>query len=160
MAPFGWTDKSAEKALLADLLWEKNTVPAEKTSWKRRIISRVNRLNIHKQCDHITRMTLVHVVDISCTWAIHAAEAASRSNDVHACTPIPDGQPAARHDESADAVMSFSSSNKRWTNKRGNLYACFPVLISLPYHRWKLAHFLYYLHLYQLKSTPISLGLH
>jgi hypothetical protein len=32
------------KTLLADLCWEKNTIPAEKTNWKRRIISRVNRL--------------------------------------------------------------------------------------------------------------------
>jgi hypothetical protein len=27
---------------LADFLWEKNTVPAEKTSWIRRIISQMN----------------------------------------------------------------------------------------------------------------------
>jgi hypothetical protein len=31
------------KTLLADLLWEENTVLAEKTSWKVRIISRMNR---------------------------------------------------------------------------------------------------------------------
>jgi hypothetical protein len=31
------------KTQLTDWLWEKNTVSAEKTSWKRRIISRINR---------------------------------------------------------------------------------------------------------------------
>jgi hypothetical protein len=36
LEPFGWNYKS-------DFLWEKNTVPAEKTSWIRRIISQMNR---------------------------------------------------------------------------------------------------------------------
>jgi hypothetical protein len=42
VGPFAWNYKPAEK-LLADFLWEKNTVPAEKTSWIRRIISQMNR---------------------------------------------------------------------------------------------------------------------
>jgi hypothetical protein len=31
-APFGCADKPAEKHYLADLLWEKNIVPAKETS--------------------------------------------------------------------------------------------------------------------------------
>jgi hypothetical protein len=34
VAPFGCADKPAEKILLADLLWEKNTVPHEKQAEK------------------------------------------------------------------------------------------------------------------------------
>jgi hypothetical protein len=37
LEPFGWNYKPA------DFLWEKNTVPAEKTSWIRRIISQMNK---------------------------------------------------------------------------------------------------------------------
>jgi hypothetical protein len=41
--PVGFTEKSWLKVLFADLLWEKNTVPTEKTRWKVRIIRQANR---------------------------------------------------------------------------------------------------------------------
>ena len=41
-APFVLLKKQAETLFQLILLWEKNTVPAEKTSWKRRIIREAN----------------------------------------------------------------------------------------------------------------------
>ena len=43
MAPFASLKKQAETLFSADLLWEKNTFSAEKTSWKVRIIKQANR---------------------------------------------------------------------------------------------------------------------
>ena len=37
-----FTEKISRNTVLADLFLEKNTVPAEKTSWKRRIIREAN----------------------------------------------------------------------------------------------------------------------
>ena len=41
--PVRFAEKTSRNTVPADLLWEKNTVPAEKTSWKRRIIREANR---------------------------------------------------------------------------------------------------------------------
>ena len=42
--PVHFAEKTSRNTVLADLLWEKNTVPTEKTSWKRRIIREANSL--------------------------------------------------------------------------------------------------------------------
>ena len=50
--PIRFAEKTSQNIISADLLWEKNTVPTKKTSWKRRIIREVNRANI--QMDVLT----------------------------------------------------------------------------------------------------------
>ena len=37
-----FAEKTSQNTVLANLLWEKNVVPAEKTSWKRQIIKKTN----------------------------------------------------------------------------------------------------------------------
>ena len=41
--PVRFAEKISRNIVPADLLWEKNTVPAKKTNWKRRIIREANR---------------------------------------------------------------------------------------------------------------------
>ena len=47
-----FAEKTSQNIVLADLLWEKNTVPAEKISWKRRIIREANRANAATKLNH------------------------------------------------------------------------------------------------------------
>ena len=53
--PVRFAEKTSRNTVPVDLLWEKNTVPAEKTSWKVRIIREANRamkllkVRIHSQ---------------------------------------------------------------------------------------------------------------
>jgi len=46
LAPFASLKKLSRNTVPADLLWEKNIVPAEKTSWKRQIIREAIRANV------------------------------------------------------------------------------------------------------------------
>jgi hypothetical protein len=50
------------KTLLTDFLWEKNIVPAEKTSWIRRIISQMNRAIAAKECEIRKIPSKVHCI--------------------------------------------------------------------------------------------------
>jgi len=43
LGPDRFAEKTNRSTVPADLLWEKNTVPAEKTNYKRRIIREANR---------------------------------------------------------------------------------------------------------------------
>ena len=42
LGPVRFAEKISRNIVLADLLWEKNTVSAEKISWKRQIIREAN----------------------------------------------------------------------------------------------------------------------
>jgi hypothetical protein len=48
LEPVRFTEKPWLKVLFTDLLWEKNTIPAEKTSWKVQIIRQTNRVSIDR----------------------------------------------------------------------------------------------------------------
>ena len=45
-APFASLKKTSENTVPADLLWKKNTVSAEKTSWKVQIIREANKAKV------------------------------------------------------------------------------------------------------------------
>ena len=44
--PIRFAEKTSQNIISADLLWEKNTVPTEKTSWKKQIIREANMTKI------------------------------------------------------------------------------------------------------------------
>jgi len=43
LGPVRFAEKTSRNTVPANLVWEKNTVPTEKTSWKERIITQANR---------------------------------------------------------------------------------------------------------------------
>ena len=58
-----FVEKTSRNTVPVDLLWEKNTVSAEKTSWKRRIIREANRPMF---------LSWPLCIKVHCTWAVDA----------------------------------------------------------------------------------------